>query len=296
MSEPPAKFAKKSDGGKAVAEFKNEQDQMGPKRQSGGKCEDCLTVVPHFGLRAEPNEQRPGRGNRRWCSRCAKSHDGSYNLDACRIPMCEDCAEHKANHGLSVVPGQKGKPRDMRWCTRCAGAHAGAERWKTKVKCEDCSLNDPHFYHPGDPQRRKRWCSSCAKSHGGVLHVMGRRVCEDCKKKQSTYGLLSELSLPGRTKDSLRRWCSSCAKEHPGAVDVKNKRCEDWWTPLSPRPRAPPAPPKHTCTLPRPHSTSPSPMLAILRPVLPPHPPPPPPPRPRGRLNCVVFRRCPPAT
>jgi hypothetical protein len=72
------------------------------------KCEDCKVKQPKFGL--------PAEGKSRWCSGCAKRHEGAVNI---ANKKCEGCGLKQPSFGLSSDGGK------TRWCSGCAKGHQG---------------------------------------------------------------------------------------------------------------------------------------------------------------------------
>ena len=68
-------------------------------------CEGCQLKMPSFGL--------PAEGKERWCSGCAKTHEGAVNV---KHKKCEGCGLKRSSFGLP----SEGK---VRWCSGCAKAH-----------------------------------------------------------------------------------------------------------------------------------------------------------------------------
>ena len=95
------------------------------KRLSSRLCEDCDSKYPSYGLE---DARKP-----RWCSGCAKSHEG-----AVREPgkQCEDCDQKQPTFGLV-------EERIKRWCSGCAKLHEGSA--SLMKQCEDCGLKAPNF-------------------------------------------------------------------------------------------------------------------------------------------------------
>jgi hypothetical protein len=75
------------------------------------KCEDCGLKHASCGV--------PGgaKTRARWCSGCAKGHQGAVNT---LNNKCEDC---QLKHASCGVPGEGKKAR---WCAGCAKGHPGA--------------------------------------------------------------------------------------------------------------------------------------------------------------------------
>jgi hypothetical protein len=193
-TEPPKKKAARNQKKKEEAQKQEKSatahvgamNTVSTKNLKGRKrCEDCQLKAPSFGLRSE--------GKERWCSGCAKAHEGSVNV---KHKMCEGCGLKQPTFGL---PGGK-----ARWCGGCAKGNEGAVSMSVQRKCEDCKLKQPNFGLPAE--KKSRWCSGCAKVHTGAVnlnHLRNARKCEGCGLKAP------HLSLPSDGKK--RRWCAGCA-------------------------------------------------------------------------------------
>ena len=125
-----------------------------------GKCETCQLKQPNYGFASE--------GTRRWCSGCAKLHNGPEPTVDLTNKRCEDCSLKVATAG--VLGGDDGKTKTKKWCGTCAKAHPGAINFFSPPVCEDCRY--PHTPSPlAAAARADDSCSCMMRTPRGHGHV-----------------------------------------------------------------------------------------------------------------------------
>ena len=180
-----------TDGARAAAAELESMEPGGKSTQkkppSGTMCEDCGQKRATFALPSEG----PSRPPLRWCSGCAKIHEGAVS---CNFKKCEDCGIVRARY---YMPGTK--TTTSRWCTDCATAHPGALRDSRRApgsrrKCEDCDGK-------GDESNPRMKSVSC----DGLVPI-----------RNPTHGLESD--------GWQARWCHGCSSRHAGADWAKKSK------------------------------------------------------------------------
>jgi hypothetical protein len=162
-------------------------------------CEGCGLKQCSFGLPAEKKK--------RWCSGCAKGHEGAVNLHS---KLCEGCGQKRAVHEGLPAEGEK-----RRWCSSCAedkGVKEKKEKRRRRNACAQCQEKPPTFGSPDDG--RRRWCATCAPQCDSTAVCIPSRA----PSVKTMLAWDGETELPGGQLVE----CPVCTEDVPAPIGYKS--------------------------------------------------------------------------